>query len=320
MRENPVNLDHNTNKWTDRVTDNAKNKLSETLDNFKITGNVLDQINNFVTTHQPFTKGSEWVVYKVPVKIDNHVQYFLIAKKRYDDNTESEYQKHRHILRIMDKKDSLLENKDTKKLDEIKDEIKIPKLYGHWQAPDGENEIKYIVMDYVQGKTLFTLAAEELTWYEFTDDTDAIKTTKQYAYETEMLDLIQDGEVYNYLKKKITDNKIKIFDEKEWINKKQSIKIFLQHIHNNWFYHRDLGDNLRNIMIWEDGKIHIIDFGKSKIIEDQSKHSSTEDEDIYLEDNNIRGEFRVPKDTQILNFIDLLSVKKPIRQPGELSY
>lgn len=45
------------------------------------------------------------------------------------------------------------------------------------------------------------------------------------------------------------------------------IKRFLDKMHKQGFYHRDLGANIRNIMFGHDGKVYVIDFGFTKKID-----------------------------------------------------
>jgi hypothetical protein len=73
-------------------------------------------------------------------------------------------------------------------------------------------------------------------------------------------------------------------------------------------------------MIWKDDKIYIIDFGKSKIINADTKNDNQID-DIYTEHSitaNKKNSY--PKDEQILSLIDKLTKKKPKRNPRELNY
>lgn len=318
---NKINQKNGENKsWLNGITKNAQDNINDTIKNNGLDMKALTQINTFVQTHPPLTKWSEGEIYKVPIDIDGSLKYFLVAKKRYDDETENEYKKHRHISRLMDKKDWLIKQNETKALDDIEWKVFVPNVHGHWQTPDWENEVKYIVMDYIEGKTLFNLAAEEIVWIDCENDTEAIKEIRKYAYDNEFLDFGQDWEIYNYVIDKIKQWNIKLFDEQDWIRKRRLIQRFLQHIHKNWFYHRDLWDNLRNIMIWNDDNIYIIDFGKSTIIGKNNTRSSMEERDIYFKNESVNGEDRFPQDEWILSFMDHLRIKQRPRQPWELSY
>jgi hypothetical protein len=44
------------------------------------------------------------MIYKIPLLIKNTEKIFLVAKKRFDEEAYSEYQKHRNIQKIMKQK------------------------------------------------------------------------------------------------------------------------------------------------------------------------------------------------------------------------
>lgn len=55
---------------------------------------------------------------------------------------------------------------------------------------------------------------------------------------------------------------MQLFQEPESKEIQKHLRIFIQKLHENGLYHRDLGGNPRNIMFGEDGRVYIIDFGK----------------------------------------------------------
>jgi len=82
------------------------------------------------------------------------------------------------------------------------------------------------------------------------------------------------------------------------------LRIFLQKLHENKLYHRDIGGNPRNIMFGENGKIYIIDFGKGT----ETLFSSSSSEEIY---HNQIHNGRYDNDMEILDLISNLT------QPSE---
>jgi len=103
----------------------------------------------------------------------------------------------------------------------------------------------------------------------------------------------------------IVDKKNPVFSEEEAQDVKLRIKRTLDIFHKNHFYHRDLGENLRNLMFkWEDGKPipYIIDYGHSIQSPDYKEGPSIK-RDPQHGGNSSVPEVVYAKDEKILNYI-----------------
>jgi serine/threonine protein kinase len=270
----------------------------------KISSDVISQIQEHIKTDMPFDSWNEWVVYKIPIEINRKLCYFLVAKKRFDHNTQKEYNNHKEISRIISW------NHEFKKF------VDVPKLY--WHFDDAEKNESYIIMDYIQWKTMFTKIIEKITLKKCKNDKESIWVLKDFIEKDLWYVPPQFADIYAYLKKYMTEKNIKIFDYQEWMKIKYKLKQFLSHIHKSWFYHRDIWDNLRNIIVGDDGKIYIIDFWQSIITNNRSKLDNEDLKDIYYSHWVWNSEFYFPKDESLLNIVEKLTPIPQKKEPREL--
>ena len=271
----------------------------------EVSPGVMWQIQEYVNTHWPFDSWSEGIIYKVPVKVDWSIKYFLVAKKRYDHNISKEFANHKYISNILDK------NLDFKK------DVDIPKLYGKFDDAT-ENEA-YIIMDFIQGKTLFAKLVETICDTKVENDKDAEKKLREFVFEKTWVVQPQFADLYAFLKKYVQQN-VKLFSYKEGVALKYALRQFINHIHQNWFYHRDIGNNWRNIMFGDDWKIYIIDFGMSIITNKWGNLNPEESKDVYsfTKEGNIEKYFA--HDEAILEIIETLTLMPPKKDSRELNY
>ncbi|MDD5213493.1 MAG: lipopolysaccharide kinase InaA family protein [Candidatus Gracilibacteria bacterium] len=316
---------------------------------------VLSEIENKHLS--PITHGTEGEIYKLEIENKSYV----VVKKRYSSAHKNEFSLLKRAKEIQEKL-SLNGNS-----------IKIPTPIGSFVKNDSE----YIMMEYIEGKTLYTMSLEKILEKEF------IKYYKQISNETVLKDylynisLVIEGIDENLLKnfdnyqnneilkeicekngnlKKINleddsmaekvlinfykilyENKlihenpeiidpvkkenpflvkkyrenikgIGVFSEMEGIKIGKEINSFLQEMHKEGLYHRDLGGNPRNIMFTKTNtgeyEAYIIDFGKASITAGEDSRVYTDDiaggihdrdEDIILQIQNISSNKQIIK-------------------------
>ncbi len=272
----------------------------------KLTPEIILQIQAHIKSHWAFDFGTEWVIYKIPINIDGKIGYFLVSKKRYDKNISWEYNNHKTISQILDK--------DL----EFKKDIWIPKLYWHFE--DAEENESYIIMDYIQGKTLFSKVVDKICWVDTKNDQEAIKILSNFVHEQTGSYWLELEELYNFLKDYIEKHNIKLFSYHKGLKLKHSLKHFFSHIHKNWFYHRDVGNNRRNIIVWDDGKLYVIDFGHSLITNKKWDLDPSELQEIYLQFKKGNEAQFYPRDETILETLRQLTPMPAKREPRELNY
>jgi len=293
-----------------------------------------------VGSSEPYTSGTEGDIYRIEIK----GKEYIIVKKRYHISQKE------HVFQ---KKAYKIASKLSKQDGNI---VSVPELFNHFV--DGSNE--YIVMEYVHGKTLYTLILEQLitkillpliekteknsidqatfirleeflTRYElqtkqfalnlnstsessfysrfeessrihFPNDTDAELGTLEFYNLLYDAGLIQenpnqkDGKTganpFLIKEYKKYFSELSLFQESESKEIRKQLRVFLQTLHENQLYHRDLGGNPRNIMFGENGKIYVIDFGKGVEVSGASSsadeiyhdtlHNGTYDDDLSI--------------------------------------
>ncbi len=237
-----------------------------------------------------YSKWSEGLIFKIQIQNeDGTCKEYIAAKKRYDNNPDNERSIHKKIEEIV---------KETMR-DSI---VKVPQLKAAITL--GTNE-KFIIMEFVHGKTLYQMELEEIfkkrniPTGEIENDKEAesifFKILNLNPLNPE--DAKKAQKIYYQEKAKIT-----LFTLEQWKKYKEEIKRFFQEIHKQWVYHRD-GSNPRNIMFTPDGKVYIIDFWKSIWITD----GKINEKDIYekQEGENTVGVYS--RDEEILGDITWLT-------------
>lgn len=263
-----------------------------------------------IAESQRYTSGTEGDIYRLEI---NGKDCIIVKKRFHISEKEHIFQKKAYDI--------------AKKLsEETGNIVAVPELFSHFI--DGTNE--YIVMEYVQGKTLYALILEQLvtkillpilekSWKDSMDYSYSTRLQEfltHYSSGTKQWDLdfigtnlssfysrfekssrvhfsndtdaeIATLELYNLLYDigLITENpnqtivgygsnpfltkeykkhfsQLGLFQEWESIEIRKNLRIFLQELHTNQLYHRDIGGNPRNIIFGKDGKIYVIDFGK----------------------------------------------------------
>lgn len=271
-----------------------------------VSPDIISQIQKYVNSHNPFDSWNEWIVYKVPVKINWSIHYFLVAKKRFDKNISIEYDNHKRLSKILDSK-----------LD-FKELVDIPKLYGQFQ--DATQDEAYIIMDYIQGKTLFAKLVEKVCWVSVENDKQAEKNLRDFIEQKTGFIYPEYVDLYLYLKQYIIKNQIKIFTYNDGIKFKYALKQFINHINKNGFYHRDIGNNWRNIIIWDDNKIYIIDFWQSMVTEKTWILDLAEKQEIYHFMQKGNQNLSFAHDDAILKTIEDITLMPAKKDPRELNY
>lgn len=251
QKSNSNNLPSSASSLLDVFGDQSREFFQKNTEFF--TEKILKDISLYVDQNLPYSQWAEWEIYKVPVVIDEKITYFIVAKKRFDRVIEHEYTCHSHAQEILN-------------TSSIHQYISVPSLYTK------DNNGKLIIMEFIQGKTLYTLVIEAIikkinkTPINCLSDGDAehqlLKILSKHNKNTTPTDI--PAFVAQEAK-----NNIKIFSQKEWTKRRSYADQAIQIFHKNGLYHKDIGNwsNLRNIMFWEDGKMYIIDFWRSMIID-----------------------------------------------------
>lgn len=132
----------------------------------------------------------------------------------------------------------------------------------------------FILMDYIEGQTFEEIEAKEVLRrniekvkerYKLADAEPFIAGLKEDNLRNVVMEItgnIESREFLDYcdsLGKKLKGSKT--FEKKTY----EAVKEALEWLHKNGFYHRDL--HLGNLMLGKDGKIYIIDFDQSKLID-----------------------------------------------------
>jgi len=313
----PQNNKDGSNLWnlytisqssSDRILDNfwKENKiilfLWESADPETVMKSIEDSIDE-IKKHNFYAFWSEWEIYKIiAVDKDHGIRKLLVAKKRFDNNPDNEYKLHEKISELVGDWDT----------------VKVPKLRWQFQS----KWYNYIVMDFIEWKTLYHKIVEWIigakakqieanaTWK--TEAEKNIASCEAFDLRHKISGAKSDSDVdhifwkwYEYDSNKTKEAfdrekwKVKIFWSEEWKKIKAELKWFIDMIHKNWFYHRDLHE--KNIIFWDDGKIYVIDFWKSFFKDPKEGEPSTKD--IYIVDI-WEQTWRYPEDECILNIIE----------------
>ncbi|HMS91127.1 MAG TPA: protein kinase [Candidatus Absconditabacterales bacterium] len=285
----------NTRDRIDHIHNNSHHPIGEeifdvfdTFDKQKISNYVIRQVIKHKVSMLTFGKQGE--IYKVPLPYEGGEKYFLVAKKKKDTGD--------YDLR----NEFRLQNQT---YDKVKHPtVKIPELFGYQEMPNGE---QFIVMEYVPGQTLYTLLLNKVVAKNKPERTPAkddreadSNMLKIFGLETTKHTLGKiEANPYIYRNFK----RMKLFTQEQAKEIKKNLKEFLDNMHKNGIYHRDLGTNIRNIIFCPDGKIYLIDFGKAKNIEDIKKG-----DDIYREYTE-KGIDEYASDEEIMDIIDTYTEK-----------
>lgn len=311
-----VSKDTNSNKADSQGVfhkEILQNFVIEQQDIVSIWPAELVQILQWVTPANKLTFGSEGEIYRVPVLLPDHkTKYYLVAKKRYDNDVKHEYKHHKDTLSILEKSQYT--------------QVWVPKLYGKFEAIDGS---ELLVMEYIRWKTLYAKVIEAylatfLQWHNYekiriNNDKDAEQILVNY-FRTDKVKEIIDTVVYDPLYYTNEKNIVKesenfghtVKKHKVWLSLfeadagqkiVQALEWFFKILHQNGIYHRDIWANLRNIIIDKDNKPYIIDFGKSTKID--PIHGIPEKK-IYHPDKN---ELPFEKDEAIIDIIKAYTKK-----------
>ena len=103
------------------------------------SGKFEKLIIDYIDTHQSITWGQEWEVYKVNIEWKE----LILAKKRYDSNSKQEFDLQKIAYRISQESNSW---------------VKVPEPI--YEFSNWENW--YVIMEYIEWKTLYTLSWEAL--------------------------------------------------------------------------------------------------------------------------------------------------------------
>lgn len=315
------------------MIDRIKLAIEISPDNFK--NFILEEISQ----KQPLTNWQEWEIYKI--EIEN--KQYIVAKKRFDNNSD-EASLHKEAFDISKKSSSwvkvpeiFFEFSDWKNEYIIMEYVEWRTLYTMiWEEiinskliplvnrliNKGINEWNNIYRRYLSD--IEDLKMQYWKWKNiitFDNDYETInwmRSISSILFELWYLDWDFDSYVliwewnqrYYKTEQKLLNtflNKIKIFNEEDKRNIKEKLRLFLDDLHKNWFYHRDLWKNFRNIIInWTD--IAIIDFWRSI----NNKWINYDyDNGYYTSDNDIIGNINLTgnkSEDKIESSIDYLSI------------
>ncbi len=264
-----------------------------------------------------FTAWQEGEVYK----IDLWFKKLLLLKKRLRHGSSNEFELHKTIYQITKKSNSQV--KVPVPIDSFIDwenEL-ILMEYVNWKTLYNlvwqsiiQNILLRNIAKYIKNNADWVLISN-IKWYnekylidwkiDFENDSICEEWVLELLYIMYQSWIIKDNpwsitynkwkKSYPILEKIYKDNFLKatIFDSiKQKENTIKDIKHFLDEIHNQWFFHRDLWWNPRNIMlekIWDEYNITIIDFWKSEKLSPWAKSSYYDQFSwaYYDEDNGI---------------------------------
>lgn len=233
------------------------NKILEDSQNYqKILSLIKEEIVLWQTEY--INEWAEGIVYKVNIP---WLKTFLAIKKNknFNKNFNNEY-------------DSQQKAYDILKWNKNPYWVKVPNIIGIIN----ENGAEYLVMEYIEWKTLYNHIME----YLLTQKKSIPVKTIQNLNDKDLTDIFLSKfwlhtEWDNYIKKRskalsiIHEQKIKLsqnLDQKKsnaFVFVKKSIKEWLEILHKNEFYHRDLWNNPTNMILKKDWEYYIpylIDF------------------------------------------------------------
>ena len=254
-----------------------------------------------------YASWSEWEIYRIKIAdTKGGTRDLLVAKKRFDNKPDNEYTLHDRIRKLVKEWDP----------------VKVPVLW--WKFPhEGE---EYIVMDFIKWKTLYHKIAEwiieakakQIESQAITETEKNIASTQAYNLRNIIRSAKSDSDVdhiflewYKYDSKKADEAfdreklKVQIFRSEEWKKILKELWDFIEKLHKNWFYHRDLHE--KNIIFWDDGKIYVIDFWKTFFKDPNEWRPS--DTEVYVVDM-WEQEWVHLKDEDVLGIINRITKTK----------
>ncbi|MDR3168796.1 MAG: hypothetical protein LBU27_03410 [Candidatus Peribacteria bacterium] len=153
-----------------------------TMDALRNAGTIADiknTVKEMIEHNSPdiefFTQGSEGMIYKMKVVIDNTFHTFIAMKKRFDNNIS-------HESKMLAHANNLVVDSDRKGFSTPAIRAKVPNFIGPVSAKDLEDGTKiaeYLVMEYVEGKTLYTLQLEAI----IKKMQEKVRTLKLFTFE-----------------------------------------------------------------------------------------------------------------------------------------
>lgn len=301
---------------TDKVDKNISKQILESLelpdDHITLTPAHILSIIEWVTEKNLLTFGSEAEIYRIPIYLNKEktkAKQFLVAKKRFDNETAHEYDIHKKVYK-------LLENRNTG--------VKVPQLLAKYEHVDGT---QLIIMEYIKWKTIYARIVDILVnkylaphadfRVPINNDRDADKALTQYFTPQKAREII-DMIIYNPTEftstKKLkniikhmwlpniipNDDKITLFSKEHANTLATKLESFFTLIHKHGLYHRDIGHNIRNIIIGDNWVPYVIDFWKAKEMKESKKHK-----DIYYTNGGKTASYS--EDEEIINIINQFS-------------
>lgn len=250
---------------------------------------IISQLESLDLEKDWFSKWSEWAVFKVEIKdINWKPKEYLVAKKRYDNNPINERHIHNRIQNVL--KNS---NVDT-------NIVRVPELKAVLNVEDDN----FIIMEFVKGKTFYQIQIEKILekrWVPVgTIDSDTEAESMLFKLlKLNSLNPEDREKASNFYYKE--SKYVKLFTPEQWKMYKDALGNFLKVIHKEWLYHRDWS-NPRNIILWDNGALYIIDFWRSVDI----KWTNVTEKQIY-EKQEWELTWFYPRDEEILLEINQLT-------------
>lgn len=256
---------------------------------------ILENYKNLTS----FTAWQEWEVYKINLWFKD----ILLLKRRFNSGAENEFALQEIAYKFSKKSTSWVKVPEpidcfNNWVDEfiLMEYIKWKTLYTMiWQSIVEDILIKDIQKS-INKNNDFSLLSE-LDQYkiqygkewkiDFENDSECERAVRELLFIMFARWLIKDnpGEAlidnrwrrtYKLLEKLYKQNftKVSLFDENQKKSITTSLRKFLNNIHEEWLYHRDLWGNPRNIMFekkWDNFEVTVIDFGKAEKLAPGSK-------------------------------------------------
>ncbi len=287
-----------------------------------ICGRILEELKQC----KPFTAWLEWEVYKIRLW-EKHI---IVVKKRFKFDNNNEFNLHREALRALWRSGispttlvsipKLYGKFDSSKKDEgdtpdnsyiIMEYIPGKTIYNlmcasivdYWLKKSKEDPRIREAFEFMRPSApshvelhpiprwLNILSRHEIeTGISFANDSEAEKYM-EWVYA-----ILLEKKVISYTKTwekhRIFDDikNVPVFQKVEFALLKSQLSDFLQKMHAQWFYHRDIAENPRNLMLWDDGRIYLIDFWRSKLVSPGSSedvYSDWQTDGVYTNDNHL---------------------------------
>ncbi len=146
---NNWDIDNNIrNKSIWSISKRIQNILKEDVNPNELGNFVLKEIERKILDNQieHIWQGTEWIIYKVIITLPWwQKQTILAAKKRFDNAVNNENTMHKSFYDISENK---------------KYWVKVPQIFGTKEV----NWENYLLMEFINGKTLFNLKLEKIAW------------------------------------------------------------------------------------------------------------------------------------------------------------